>query len=325
MNPTPGDIYYSQPLTNISVAFMQDQAQFIADKVFPVVPVAAQAGQYWQYTQGDWYRSEAKVRAPATPTVGGGWNTSRGTYAAEVYGIHKDVDDQTLANAQAYGQFNLERDASLYVSEQMLLTREIVWTQKYFTTGIWGTDITGVAGVPAGGQVKQWDAAGSTPLEDVKSAVVAMAQTTGRKPNFLVLGPLVEQALSNHAEILDRIKYTQRGIITTDLYAAFFGVDNVYTPYVVQNTANEGATDAYSYLFGKSALLGYAAPNPGPLTPTAGYTFSWNGYLGAQATGGRIKRFRIEEIAATRVECEMAFDLKVVAPTLGRFYTSLVS
>ena len=65
-NPTPGDVYASVPLTNVSVAFMQDQAaNLIADKVFPVVPVDLPSSTYWKYDQGDWARSEAKVRASA--------------------------------------------------------------------------------------------------------------------------------------------------------------------------------------------------------------------------------------------------------------------
>jgi hypothetical protein len=61
------------------------------------------------------------------------------------------------------------------------------------------------------------------------------------------------------------------------------------------------------------------------MTPTAGYTFSWNGYLGAGAEGNRIKRFRIERLESDRVEIQMAFDLKLVAADLGYFFTSIIA
>ena len=37
--PTRQQIHIDRPLTNISVAYMQDAKNFIADKVFPTIPV----------------------------------------------------------------------------------------------------------------------------------------------------------------------------------------------------------------------------------------------------------------------------------------------
>ena len=42
-NPTQSDLHVNVPLTNVSVAYMQDKATFIADKVFPRVPVQKQS------------------------------------------------------------------------------------------------------------------------------------------------------------------------------------------------------------------------------------------------------------------------------------------
>ena len=81
----------------------------------------------------------------------------------------------------------------------------------------------------------------------------------------------------------------------------------------IENTAAEGQTAAHSFIGGKSALLCNVAPNPGLLTPSAAYTFSWTGYLGAGNEGNRIKRYRWEIIASDIVEIEMAFDTKLVA------------
>ena len=82
----------------------------------------------------------------------------------------------------------------------------------------------------------------------------------------------------------------------------------------IMNTANEGATNAHSYIGGsKAALLVYAAPRPGLYTPSAGYTFLWNGLLGSGATGQRITRMRMPAIKSDRLEIEQAFDHKVVS------------
>jgi hypothetical protein len=74
--PTQGSVHVNRPLTMISVAYMQDQAEFIADKVFPVVPVDKQSDLYYVYTKNDWFRDEAKPRAAGTESAGGGYNLS---------------------------------------------------------------------------------------------------------------------------------------------------------------------------------------------------------------------------------------------------------
>ena len=65
-------------------------------------------------------------------------------------------------------------------------------------------------------------------------------------------------------------------------------------------------------------------PRPGLRQPSAGYTFAWTGLLGSGATGIRQKRFRMEALESTRIEGEMAFVQKVVAPELGYLFEDTV-
>ena len=60
------------------------------------------------------------------------------------------------------------------------------------------------------------------------------------------------------------------------------------------------------------------------MTPAAGYTFSWNGYLGAGDMGVRMKRFYMDELSSWRVENEMAYDMKIISADLGCFFLSIV-
>ena len=43
---TPSAVHIDQPLTNLTIAYVQDQNAFIADKVFPVVGVERQSDKY---------------------------------------------------------------------------------------------------------------------------------------------------------------------------------------------------------------------------------------------------------------------------------------
>jgi len=328
--PAASDVFLSVPLTNIAIAYTQSTDAFIADQVFPNIPVQVQAGRYWKYDRSYWYRSEAQLRGPSAESAGAGWTVDNTpTYFCEVYAIHKDVDDQVRANAVA--PINMDRDASKWVMGQLLLKRELIWTSKYFKAGVWtggpsAGDATGVPGAPGANQFKQWDQAGSTPVEDITGYIDTMGEGTGYRPNVLVLSPYVFRRLINNAEFLDRIKYTERGIVTADILAAVLGVDKVLIGRAVQNTHAEGAaSQASTYVLPKSALLVYAAPSASLMEPTAGYTFSWNGYLGAGPAGQRMSSFRMEWLKSDRVEGEIAFDAEIVASELGVYFAAAVA
>lgn len=324
--PAASDVHVNQPLTNISIAYIQSADQFIATRVFPNVPVAKQSDRYFRYEKEDWFRVEAQERAPGTESAGGGWRIDNSpTYYARVYAVHKDIDDQIRANQD--NPIDMDRDATLWVTTQLLLKRERVWAESYFQTGVWGTDLEGVDSTPTTGQFLRWNDPDSTPVEDVTNAAVAVAEKTGFRPNTLVLSPFVYNALRHHPAVLERIKYTQRGVVTSDILAGLFDVDRVLVPWGVVNLAAEGVVgdSDFSFVFGRSALLCYANPTPSILQPSAGYVFSWTGLLGAGEQGGRIKRFRMEHLSADRIEGEMAFDAKVVSPDLGVFFDGAVA
>lgn len=322
--PTASQVHINQPLTNISIAYIQDENMFIADQVFPNVPVQKQSDRYFTYDREYWFKSEAEKRAPGTESAGSGFKIDNTpTYYADVYSVHKDIDDQIRANADA--PINMDRDSTEWVTQQLLILREKIWVNNYFADGIWGTQYDGVSASPSAGEFLQWDQANSTPIEDITNRAVEVAELTGFKPNVLVLSPYVFNVLKNHADIIDRIKYTQRGMVTADILAGLFEVDRVLVAWGVENVAAEGATGDYNFIFGKHALLAYANPTPSLLRPSAGYTFSWNGLLGAGAAGNRIKTFRMDELSSDRVEGDMAFDMKQIAADLGVFFKDAVS
>lgn len=321
--PTGSDLHVSRPLTNISVAYMQAQEDFVADRVFPSLPVDYQYGMYYTYDKGDWFRAVSAKRAPRTESVGSGWNVGTDTYRCEVYALHTDVADQDRAN-QERGVLDLDRDGTEFVTRDILLRRELDWVAAYFGTGKWATtDQTGVAAAPGANQFLQWDQTSSTPIEDIEARRIAMKQTTGFNPNRLVIGAEVYSTFKNHAQFIERIKYSEKAIVTLDLIAALMDIDQVLTPNAIQNTAAEGATDSFAFVHGKAALLAYAAPRPGKLQPSAGYTFEWNGYLGAQR-GSRIKKFRMEELASDRIEIEDAYEFNMISGDLGQYFTAAI-
>jgi hypothetical protein len=316
--PTLTQNHVDAILTNISVAYMQRQENFIASRVFPIIPVDKKSDKYFVYRKNDWFRDEAQRRADATESAGSGYNLDTDSYNADVWAFHKDVGDQTLANADA--PLNPLREAAEFVTHRLMLRMENQFVSDYFTTGVWGTDVVGSSGFT------QWDTyASSDPIGDIEAGKSAVLSTTGFEANTLVLGYDVFRQLRHHPDLVDRIKYTSSNNITADMMARMFEVDRVLVAKAIKATNNEGATGAYSFTFGKNALLCHVAPSPGLLTPSAGYIFSWNGVSGGLGTTIGTSQFRMEHLKSERVEAEMAFDNKVVAADLGYFFSAAVS
>lgn len=325
--PTRGDVHVNTPLTQISTAYVQSASNFIATRFAPVVPVSHQSDRYYTYDRGDFNRDEMKERAPSTESAGGGYTLDNTpTYYAPVYAFHKDVSDQVRANEDSV--LNSDRDATIYVTNKALIKRERVFAASFLTSGVWTQEKTGVnSDVTSGSEFLMWNNTNSTPIEDIRTAKRDVLEATGFEPNKFVLGKAVFDALVDHPDIVDRIKYGQTpgspAVVNEAAIAALLGLEEVLVSKAVYNSANEGATEVSQFISGSNALLGYVPPNPGLMTPSAAYTFQWTGLMGGGG-GQRIKRFRIEEIASDRIEIEMAFDERVIGADLGYFFGSAV-
>lgn len=325
--PGDQDVYVNRPLTNVSVAYQQAASRFIAHRVFPQVPVQVQGGRYFTYDKGDWFRSEAKLRAPGSESEGSGWRIDNTpTFFCDVFAVHKDIDRETRTNAQA--PINLEREATQWTTHQLLLKRDLDWASKFFTTGVWGTDITGVSATPTGPQVLQWNDASADPMIDIHNYSVGITEKTAVLPSemSLVIGPYVWNALRSNPAILDRIKYTQGPAIPTEaMVAQAMGIKEILVAWSVSNSAAEQVTDAMAFNFGKAGLLIYTPNSPGLMQPAGGYTFTWNGLLGSSAFGTRVRRLDVPLKNSTRVEGEMAYDMKAIATDVAVYFTTLVA
>lgn len=313
--PTQSSVYVNAPLTNISVAYIQSQDLYVASRAFPMVPVSKQSGLYYRFNREDFLRDEARPRADGTESAGGGFEIDTAPYACTVEAFHKDIGEQTRSNAD--GVLSLDRAVTEFVTQKLLIRRERRWINNFFTTGIWGTDFT--PGTP-------WSAANSTPDVDVEAAkLVVQRESVGLRPNTLIMGPAVYAALRNNARVRDQFKYVSAESISLAMLARFFDVERcMIAGAVFSNTVEGGTVSAPTFLAGRNALLAYVAPSPSLMTPSAGYTFSWNQYTGS-IDGVNIARFDMRHLKATRVEGEIAHDMRVVAPGLGYFFSNVVA
>lgn len=321
MLPNIDQVHVNGPLTNLSIAYMNAADAFVADRVFPRVPVTKKSDTYFTYDRGDMLRDEMQVRAPGSESAGMSARISSDNYNCSVFSLHYDVDDQTRANAD--DPLSLDTEAARQLTEKALIKRDRDWASKYFTTSTWTGSSTS-ADLVAGTDFTAWDDAASTPIEDIKKQKRAVLKKTGVKPNTLVLDPNGFDALTEHPDIVDRIKHTSDRSVDAAIIARLFGIERILVAEGVYNTAAEGVTTSTDFIFGNDALLVYSAPNPGLQTVSGGYTFVWNAD-GVGSNGQVITSIRVPLIKSDRHEIESNWDHKVVAPLTGAFFSNVAT
>lgn len=310
-----GTEFLSVPLTNFSVATMQDAQNYVARRLLTRIPVAQQSAPYYVYPSGDWLRNEAKPLGRGSESAGGGWHLSDDNYNAAVYAFHKDNDMQDYANANAVGVMNLDQDATAYTTEKIQILEDSMFATAFMPDagGVWDVEFTGVTTAPGAGEFLQWDDPDSTPVDDIGNEIIAIAaRNVGRRPNVLILPPRVYQALRRNQQIIDLFQFNQPGIVTDPMLAAALGVARIEVAWAVVNSAAEGLTDDVDFIFGDNALLAYLAPTGGPKTNTAAGMFTWTGMDGGSAIGSRVDRIPAPLIHSIRIEAMAAFDMKVI-------------
>jgi hypothetical protein len=323
--PTLSDVHVNRPLTNLSIAYIQEAKDFVAEQIFPLIPVDHKTDSMFTLDKGPWFTNSAKERAPGTESTGGGYSLNHDkTYNCIPYAHHDDIDDQIRYNVDM--PLDLDRQSTLFVTQKLLLTKEFLFLSRFFRNGVWDKTYTGVNSSPVlGTSVYKWsDYGNSDPIKDITDAGIYVKQQTGFKPNTLVIAESVFRILKNHPDIVARTQYTTARIVTTDLLAALFEVSRVIVSSAVYNTADEGITPNMQFMAGNGALLAYVTPEPGILSRSAGYTFSWKGISGQLGFTTAVRRFRMEHLRSDRIEAEAAFDIKMVGSDLGIFFDSII-
>src|SRR6202020_3366007 len=99
------------------------ESNYIADKVFPLVPVQHQTDLYFVWSKADFFRDEAQLRADATESAGTGVGLTTQSYSAKVWALHQDIGRQIRANADP--AVDLDMGSTRQLMQKMLHRRDL--------------------------------------------------------------------------------------------------------------------------------------------------------------------------------------------------------
>lgn len=304
--PTLNEVHVDAALSRISVAYKNPT--YIWDRVAPTINVDHESDKYYKFTQGDWFRDEAAIRAEGTRAAVSGFTLSTDSYACVEYALATKLPTRTLQNADA--ALDLRASKAAFVTDKVQLRMERQLATEIFTTSVWGTDNTSAT---------NWDTFGAdTPLLDIQTAVDTIRLATGQQANTLILGATTwSKGLKFNPDLTDLIKYTQKGIATPDLLASALDLKTVLIGSAIYNTAAEGASASYADIWADNALVLYLPDSPGLMTPSAMYTFISRPF--------RVRRWMDDVEEAEYVEASVIADFVKVGAGLGYFFSDLIT
>jgi hypothetical protein len=294
-----GGVHVDEILTQISVGYPNEG--LVGEALFPSINVTKQSNKYNIFGREAWL-PEDDIRAPGTEANEiPGATLSSDSYYTQEHALQIAVTDEERENSDP--PLAPEREGTEIVTGKIMLGRELAMKNM----------VTNAANYPAGLTVTlagttQWsDYVNSNPISDFKTAERAIHAQIFLPPTVAVIPYQVMSILEDHPDIIERIKYSERAILTADILGAVLNLPGrVIVPGVGYQSA---AGAAVGYLWGKDVLLAYVPARPGPRTPAFAYEF-------VQGYGGRaqvVDRWREQKRKSDVIRCQRRYDLKMVA------------
>ena len=200
--------------------------------------------------------------------------------------------DQIIVGIDQIGTLDFQRSNSpasidprrskvRFTAEQMNLHLDVQFAKNFFHEGVWENEYEGVEDSPSGNQFLKFNDANFDPVHFFNARRREIKLSGRREPNKLALGYDAYIALTEHPDILERVKYTgstaNPAIVTRQVLAQILQIDEVTVLESTYNVAEPGQPDDMQFICdSKGALLCYATPTPAIDEPSAGYIFTWD-------------------------------------------------
>ena len=308
------DMITDKFVRNVTNRFMVETG-LPAFSIIPPVNARQLSGYIANYTLADWLRIgdvDDYKRSGANESVGDDYAVGKSSYVLEEIAFHKDVSKDDRDNYD--NPYDPIRDAVDFVLGRIKRVCMQNLVDTFLTTGVWGTDLTGLANA----DFTQWSDGGtaSTPVDDVLGWILDVQKVTGYRPNKMLMAPDVFKALKNNTDITDKMKTTSDKVVTIGMIAKLFELDEIK----IFDAVNSGGTD---FVFAGKMLLVYTPKRPSRMTPSAAYHVIYRN-KSCENVGTRRIPMAIKN-DALRIEAWVKVCPKVISSNLGVYIVSAIA
>lgn len=235
--------YHPELLAEHAVAYRQ--SRFIADEACPVSGTDSKLVKYYKYTRADANRiTDDEMSPDGMPNQRKFSKTSVEVEVAP-HGLFDRLPITDLTGSNDGG--DLEMDTVEDLTDDILLNREKRVADLLMTPANYGSANKVTLSTPWTNQTS------STPIQTIQTGQRACALP----PNIMVMDRVTWDAFRIHPDILDRLGGPTRkaGMAQRDQVAEMFELEKVLIGEVRYNSANPGATEAYSYIWPQGRVL----------------------------------------------------------------------
>lgn len=230
------------------------QAQLVARALFPFAPVAAYGGKVIQFDKSS-FRLVNTARAPGAATKRIQFGYQGAPYAIVPNSLEGNVPRELMRDASVVPGIDLATRAVNTVLNVMNLGHEVACANIARNASNFDANhkvaLTGTS---------VWSNDASKPISDVQTGREAIRSSIGLYPNTAIVSPKALKNLKENPQVLDRIKYTGRDAVTTQILSQLWEIPNVIEGAAV---VADPTTDAFGDVWGADVVLAYVAPAGG--------------------------------------------------------------
>lgn len=273
MNPSAARVI--DPILSAVARAVAVQSAPVADVLFPRVPVGQRGGKVISFSN-EHFKLYNTARAPGANTKRVEFGYGSTDFALVDYSLEGSVPIELLQEAAAVPGIDKAQMAILKVRALQDLEREKQCADLALNAASYGA---GNKVTLAGAD--QWSNPASDPFDDIRTAREAVRSQIGVRPNTMVLGPKVYNALANHPDVLARLRGGAGADSTDRAPAALAELARVFDlERVVEGGGIYHSGSAFVDIWGTFAVLAFTIPRSLAEmgSPSYGYTYQLEGY-----------------------------------------------
>lgn len=304
----PFNRHVPKALADYSVKCIQDRSVFgMGEVLAPTKKVGKETDAYFKYSVTEQFKKQSLIRADKARAQRLDLTELSSTqYVLANHSAAIEVSDRERANADP--SVDPDFDAAQEITDLLLREKELDVAKTFFTSTSFSTNLLTLSS-----NAYDLDTVTSTPIDDARTATRGILQQCGQIANGVSMGRNTFDILIDHADVLDRIKWSERGIVGQDILAAVLGIDKVHVSDAVFNDSKAGLAASMTFMFNTKLLYFFNNSNPGKRNANLGTTFS--GMFGG--TEPTTKRYREEDIASDVLELNWMYDVELINSLSG--------
>jgi len=269
MGAMQGDLHIDMLLSNMLVGYRPKN--MIADQIFPIVNVAKESDGYPIFSRADALRVESTERARGELANKITRSVSTDTYRVKNYALDYPFFLEDRANSDPIYLSKIYNGQAQFLFDKLALD----WERRIANKVTSGTNVGSYAACASA-----WtDHTNSDPLGDINTMLNNVEDSTGMRPNHLVLAGKVWREVRQNVTLLNRVFGSNNGggYLSLNQLQELLEVERILIGGAYQNTANEAQSESLSQVWGANALC-YYNPIGNDLTqdePKFGTSFRW--------------------------------------------------